>query len=321
MALSLFGFFNGLSEHARGYPYLHEYGNFLDGIGVFPLTIQLTGELSGLPSRRLIHEARGMGIKVYLVLTNLTPQGQISTEIITRLIHDKDFSSTVIRHLRNTLNEYRFDGVNFDFRKAMPLDREGLTHLIHLWAGYLKLENYLVSMNLPFKTREDYMDPFKGAYDYQALGQIVDSILLFPFEEPWITNPPGFTFYPWVSEVLEYALGLIPSNQVYLGISTCGYDWEIGGKGKTISYQRAIELSRRYGAPLLWDNEQRSTYYTYNTIGKKHIVYLENLKSLKEKFALAEKYQLGGLAIWKINSNIPDFGRLFDPMDLKHSLI
>ena len=314
MALSLFGFYNGLSEQARGYPYLQRYGNLLDGIGLFQVAIQSNGELSELPSKRLINEAREMGIKVYLVLTNLTPQGRFSTPILTRLIRDERFASTVKSNLRNVLNQYRFDGVNFDLEKAAPQDRNAFTQFVYFWTRQLKQENYLVTMDVPAKTWDEPTDVWKGAYDYRALGQIVDAIILMTYEEHWPASPPGsVASLPWTRQVLDYALQGISAQKVYMGVPIYGYDWVEGGSGKVVSHRRALELFKRFGAPLLWDNLQRSTYFRYESMGKRHTVYFEDLRSLREKLDLAQQHQIRGIALWEMNLSYPDLYETLRP--------
>ncbi|WP_243454337.1 hypothetical protein [Desulfosporosinus fructosivorans] len=59
-----------------------------------------------------------MGVKVFLVVSNLTAQGQFSTALIGRLVGDQDFANLVWRNIRNVLVEYQFDGVNLDWEKA-----------------------------------------------------------------------------------------------------------------------------------------------------------------------------------------------------------
>ena len=82
MPLQVFAFYNGLTEEAKGYPYLKRNGSIIHQLGVFEIPIQNNGTLLGQPSRRLINEAHAMGIKVILAVSNLTPQGKFSTVLM-----------------------------------------------------------------------------------------------------------------------------------------------------------------------------------------------------------------------------------------------
>ncbi|HVJ49361.1 glycosyl hydrolase family 18 protein [Desulfitobacterium sp.] len=307
MALSLFGFYNGLTERERAYSYFQRYGHLLDEIAFFEISIQENGELSGHPSRKLINEAHHLGTKALVVITNLRADGQFSTALLSQLVRDPAFSTRVYQNIRNLLNQYRLDGVNLDLEKAAVQDRNLYTQFIYNWTMRLKQENYWVSMDVPAKTGEDSTDIWKGAFDYQALGQIVDEIVLMTYEEHWPGSPPGsVASLPWVNQVLDYALINIPTQKVNLGVPLYGYDWVQGNRAKVVSHRRATELARRFGAPLRWDAQQHSTFFRYESEGKQHTVYFEDVRSLKEKLDLATRRGIKGVALWEMNLSYPE---------------
>lgn len=307
MPLSLFGFYNGLTERERAYPYFQRYGYLLDEIAFFEISIQANGDLTAHPSRKLVDEAHQMGSRALVVITNLTPKGQFSTTLMSQLVRDPAFSNRVYQNIRNLLNQYRLDGVNFDLEKAAAQDRNLYTQFIYNWTMRLKQDNYRVTMDVPAKTGEDTSDIWKGAFDYQALGQIVDEIVLMTYEEHWPGSPPGsVASLPWVSQVLDYALRNIPAQKVMMGVPLYGYDWTQGNGAKVISHRRATELARRMGAPLQWDAQQHSTFFTYESNGKRHTVYFEDVRSLKEKLDLAIRRGIRGVALWEMNLSYPE---------------
>ncbi|MDA8228787.1 MAG: glycosyl hydrolase family 18 protein [Desulfitobacterium hafniense] len=314
MALQVFAFYNGLTTQTRGFTYLQRYGYAIDELGIFEVSIQNDGSLSGVPSRQLIDAARNIGIKVYLVVSNLTPQGRFSTALMSRLFRDQDFANRVLRNIRDVLGQYRLDGVNFDLERTAPQDRNLFTRLIRNWTNVLKRENYTVSLDAPAKTSDDPTDVWKGAFDYGALGQIVDFIILMTYEEHWPGSPPGsVASLPWVNRVLDYALTQIPASKIYMGIPLYGYDWVEGGGAQVISRRRALEVARRFGAPLQWDSQQRSTFFRYESAGRRHTVYFEDLRSLREKLDLAVRKNIKGIAIWEMNLSYPEFWQALNP--------
>jgi len=308
MSLQVFAFYNGLNEQAKGYPYIKRNGSIIRQLGVFELPIQNNGTLLGQPSRRLINEAHTMGIKAILAVSNLTPQGKFSTVLMARLVRDQAFANLVWQNIRNVLVEYQFDGVNLDLEKAAPGDRSLFSKLIRDWSVKFKQANFLVTIDVPAKTSDDPLDVWKGPFDFKAIGQAVDEVIIMTYEEHWAVSDPGsVASIPWVSQVLNYALTNIPAEKIYMGIPMYGYDWPEIGKGIVIGYQRAIELARRHGAPLQWDAVQHSTYFRYVTMGVRHIVYFEDLRSLRDKLDLALQKGVGGVALWEMNLSYPSF--------------
>lgn len=307
MALQVFGFYNGLDEKAKGYRFLERYGGVLDEIALFNIGIQSNGELRGRPSRRLIKEAHSHGLKVWIVVSNLTPRADFSTPLLSRLIREGEFAAKVWRNIRNLMAEYQCDGVNLDLEKALPEDRQLFTRLIQSWSEQFHNEHYLVSIDVPAKTADLPMAPWKGAFDYRAIGKAVDEVILMTYEEHWPGSDPGsVASLPWVTKVLDYALANIPASKIYMGIPLYGYDWLAKGSAQVIGYQRAVQVAKQYGAPVRWDEEQHSTYFSYERMGQRHTVYFEDLRSLREKLELAKRKGIKGIALWEMNLSYPE---------------
>lgn len=306
MPLNVFAFYNGLNEHAKGYPYLKRFGRIINQLALFQISIQNNGALYGRPSRGLINEAHAIGAKVLLTVSNLTQRGQFSTTLIGRLVRDQDFANLVWQNIRNILVEYQCDGINLDLEKAEPEDRSLYSQLIQSWSTLFQRANFMVTIDVPAKSSSDPLDPWKGAFDYKAIGQAVDEVILMTYEEHWPASPPGsVASIPWVNDILNYAIANIPRQKIYMGIPLYGYDWSERGGAQVIGYLRANELARRHGAPLQWDARQHSTYFRYETKGVRHTVYFEDPRSLKDKLDLALSKGIRGVALWEMNLSYP----------------
>ncbi|SDI28840.1 glycosyl hydrolase family 18 protein [Desulfosporosinus hippei] len=313
MPLNVFAFYNGLTEQTKGYPYLKRYGRTIQQLAIFEVSIQNNGTILGRPSRSLINEVHAMGIKVLLVVSNLTRQGQFSTELMARLIRDQDFANQVWRNIRDILVEYQLDGINLDLEKAAPSDRSLFTRFIQNWSAMFRAGNFLVSIDVPAKTSSDPQNAWRGSFDYRPIGQAVDEVILMTYEEHWSHSEPGsVASIPWVTQVLDYAIANIPRDKIYMGIPLYGYDWPEDGTGKVIGYQRATELAKRYGAPLQWNERQHSTYFRYETRGVRHTVYFEDPRSLRDKLELATQKGIRGVALWEMNLSYPRFWEVLE---------
>ncbi len=308
MPLQVFAFYNGLTEQAKGYPYLKRNGRIINQLAIFEVAIQNNGTLLGRPSRRLVNEAHALGCKVILVVSNLTAEGKFSTALIGRLMRDQAFANLVWQNIRKILVEYQCDGVNLDLEKATPADRALFTKLVRDWSARFRGANYLVSIDVPAKTSDDPLSEWRGSFEYKPIGQAVDDVIIMTYEEHWAASEPGsVASIPWVTKVLDYAIANIPPQKIYMGIPMYGYDWPENGSGRVIGYQRARDLARRYGAPLQWDTVQHSTYFRYEINGVRHTVYFEDPRSLSEKLDLALRKGIRGVALWEMNLSYPGF--------------
>jgi spore germination protein len=308
MPLKVVFFYNGLTEQTKSYTYLKRYGSIINLLAIFQISFQNNGTLLGRPNRRLINEAHALGNKVFLVVSNLALQGQFASALIGRLVCDQNFANLVWQNIKNVLVEYQCDGVNLDLEKAAPGDRPLFSNLIRDWSARFRQENFLVSIDVPAKSSDEPLDEWKGSFDYRAIGQAVDEVIIMTYEEHWAASEPGsVASIPWVTRIIKHAVANIPPKKIYMGIPIYGYDWPEKGAGRVIGYQRAIELARRHGAPLQWDARQHSTYFRYETMRVRHTVYFEDPRSLREKLDLALQIGIRGVAIWEMSLSYPGF--------------
>ena len=308
MALSVIGFYNGLNEQARGYTYLRRYGSLLDYLAIFQISIKDNGELSGELSRGLVQDAHRLGAKVLPVFSNLTAQGQFSTSVITRLINDPQFAAVVWRNLLNYVLQYQCDGVNLDLERANPSDRSLFSQLVQDWGERFHKQNLFVSMDVPAKFADEPAKAWTGAFDYAQIARGLDAAVIMTYEEHWPGSQPGsVASLTWVNRVLDFALANMPASKIYMGLPLYGYDWTEGNGAQVVSYRRALELASRFGVPLRWDDQQSSTYFIYESRGRKHTVYFEDPGSIRLKLDLAQRKGIKGVAVWEMNLSYPEF--------------
>lgn len=110
---------------------------------------------------------------------------------------------------------------------------------------------------------------------------------------------------PNVEAVLRYALSVIPSEKIYLGIPNYGYDWPLpyvrgATKATTLGNVEAVQTAVFYGVPIQFDETAKSPWFTYWQYGVQHEVWFEDVRSWQEKFKLVREYELKGIAVWQI---------------------
>jgi len=67
-----------------------------------------------------------------------------------------------------------------------------------------------------------------------------------------------------------------------------------------------MATARRYQQPISWDERAQVPCFTYvDENGSRHEVYFENASSWAGKLDLAVKYNLGGVAVWRLGLEDP----------------
>lgn len=124
----------------------------------------------------------------------------------------------------------------------------------------------------------------------------------------------GFTYGPpmavapldKVRQVVAYGVTEIPPQKILMGLPNYGYDWLLPfEKGVTratsIGNQYAVEIAAKNRASIRFDETAQSPYFEYwDLLGRKHVVWFEDVRSMQAKFQLMDEYSLLGGGYWNL---------------------
>ena len=158
-------------------------------------------------------------------------------------------------------------------------------------------------------------------YDAKALGEIVDRVVLMTYDYHYSGSFTSGAVAPIggagtkseydVETAVKEAVKAIPANKILLGIPLYGYQWEtvnsapesatIPGGSSTASTRRIEEIMAACATcSAVMDPVAKQPYLVYPENDYFNQIYYENEASMKEKIALAQKYHLGGVALWAL---------------------
>jgi spore germination protein len=210
-----------------------------------------------------------------------------------------------------------FNGIDIDFENIRESEKDAFNTFIKLLAARLHKEDKNLSISLPVKTEK--VDWHKG-YDYATLGKYADLMILMAYDKDPATPEPQAAI-GWVEEVVDYAVARIPAQKVILGIGFYGYNWSSGGRGTVLLTRKDFdsgvkfidELEEHYKAKSRWDEKSMmSTLEYYDELGRHHIVWYEDEKSLQAKIELARNKDIGGIALWRLGYMTPGAWKLIE---------
>ncbi len=293
---------NWLTPDADSYQSLKENWNYIDMIAPYWYTVNPDGSLEnsyGGHQYEVDSFAVNRGIEVLPLITNNQQNNMI--------LVDPAIRTKAINNIVDLIVKYNYAGVNIDFEYIPPWTRNGYTAFIKELSGKLKREDKLVTVSV-FPKIEVPLD-LQGAYDYAALSNYVDKLVMMTYDKHWASGSPGpIAPLRWVEENIKYALEYIPAEQLLLGIANYGYDWPENGRGKDISAKKALQLAQEKGVEVKWhDTFQTPYYYYWDSEGIKHEVWFESSNSLAFKLELVNKYNLSGVAVWRLGNETDKF--------------
>lgn len=280
-------------------------------ISPFSYQVRANGSLVTINDDAIISAARAQNVAPLMVITNILEGGSFDSDLASTILNSQQVQNTVLDNIVQTLESKNYFGLDIDFEYIYSSDRQAYNQFVQRTVDRLRPLGYTVTTALAPKTRADQPGLLYEAHDYAFHGAAVDHVILMTYE--W-----GYTYSPAqavaplnrVEEVLRYAVTDIPSEKILMGIPNYGYDWTLpfvqGSAARTISHTAAVNLAAREGAEIMFDEEAQSPHFNYfDDQGREHEVWFEDARSIEAKLLLVDKYNLGGVSYWTINSFFP----------------
>lgn len=308
------------TSNERDRTLVRENQKYLTYITPFSYHVTENGTLTNLNDEAILSAAKLYGVAPMLSVSNISGSG-FDTQLIGKILNNKSTQNTLIDNIIKTMNNKGFRGVIVDFERIPPKDRENYNNFLRELVRRAHASNYLVGTALAPKTSAEQAGPWYEAHDYEAHGKIVDFVILMTYEWGWSGGPPrAVAPINEVIKVLNYAVSVIPSNKILMGIPFYGYDWKLpfvpGGKfAEAIGNQEAVIRAGKYGANIKYDNISKSPFYNYiDENGIRHVVWFEDSRSMMAKFNLVKQYGLRGVSYWALGKPFPQNWALLNSM-------
>lgn len=286
-------YYNGDSS---SYNSMTTNSDLLDKIATHTYITDSYGNLNGLVPKEQITYAKNNGIEVLAMVSN-----KFDAEIAKSVLENSTYRQALIQNIVTQLTTYNYDGVNIDIEGLYASNRSHLTLFMKELYEKLNPLGLKVTMAVPAKTYDNPSNSWSGAFDYQALNNYSDEIVLMTYDEHYAGGTPGaVASIGWVRQVVDYATTVIPPEKLILGIAAYGYDWSSKGT-KAYGVTRMYEIANTYGAQIIWDSVSQTPYFTYvDADNITHTVWFENEYSVPFKLNLVNEKNLQGVAIWKL---------------------
>ncbi len=171
-------------------------------------------------------------------------------------------------------------------------------------------------------------DTWYHGYDYRALGEVCDRVILMAHDYQWQSAPEENLGTPLTDtpvapiDAVEDALraitdpetGVADVGKVALAISFSSAGVEVDEEGNLLSTTVYTPgpgtLAQRLAqedAELGWAEGYQSPYvYYHDEEGARYRVWYEDARSVKAKMDLAYQYGVTGLSLWRLGT-VPDF--------------
>jgi spore germination protein len=275
---------------------------------VIPFTYGFTvgGEIIPLDDEELISAAKSIGTGALMHLSTLTENGTFSSERAAALFADPAAMDTLARNVLSVIQEKGYSGLDIDF-EFIPVDTAAAyAEFIAMLRERLSPYGYTVIAALAPKTSDTQKGVLYEGHNYSLIGNAADAVLLMTYEWGYTYGPPmAVAPISAVRSVLDYAVQVIPREKIFMGLPNYAYDWVLPYKqgysrATSIGNDEAVDIARRFGAEIKFDETAQTPYFSYYDGGIQHEVWFEDARSMNAKFGLIKEYGFAGGGYWNI---------------------
>jgi spore germination protein YaaH len=282
---------------------LKEYSSLIREVNFVWYFLGGNNRVSGKnPNPAYVKELQSLGIRVVPAIQNT---GFVPSHIHT-MVSDPANRAKHINELVEIVSSEGYDGIDIDYESMNLEDKDDYSLFIEELAAALHAEKKLLSVTVHPKTSDDAAWESARGQDWARLGAAADMFKIMVYD---YSSGPGESGpvapLDWAKQVIDYAIGKVHPEKIYLGLPFYGYDYAAGTK-KSLTWMGTQALITRYSATVQRDDSNEA-WFTYES-GGVHTVYFNDALATETKVkAIWETHpSLAGVSIWVLGGEDPN---------------
>jgi len=287
--------------------------NSLSEINPDGFNVNADGTVSDVQSAAWISVPQGYFV---LPVVSNRQNGKVQSQVLEDILLDSELRTKNIAAITELAVSKGYAGVQLDYQGLAPGLRDEFVSFVTELADSLHAQGKLLAVRVaePEQIAEDRWDT--GAYDWQALGKVVDTLIIPALDSPSAYAPGG-----QMEALLRWAVGEVNRTKLQIAISAYSYKI-VAGALTRIPYLRALSevcqlavengkevvgpgeditlvLPRLCESVGLQYDEDTATYWIgyKDGQGRDTQIWLENADSIAHKLQLVANYNIRGLVL------------------------
>ena len=292
----------------------------MDGVNVVSpsfFSIDKNGKLVenvGERGQAYLEWARNNNCKIWPMVQNAGDSTMMDTT--SKIMNSYEKRKALIESIVNVCIKYKLDGINIDFENMRKDDKDLYSRFIIELEPRMKELGLVLSVDV---TAPDGSDTWSLCFDRHVIGDVADYIIFMAYDEYGESSTKSGTTagYDWVELGIKKFLETeeVEPEKLILAVPLYTRLWTEDSAGKVIKKSvvsmKDIDSTIPSDVERKWDDKLKQYYVEYNDGNNLKKMWIEDVKSLKEKVSLITNYKLGGVASWEKGMETDEVWKLF----------
>ncbi|MBX6351402.1 MAG: hypothetical protein IRZ11_07840 [Clostridia bacterium] len=286
------------------FPSLRAHYDLIDEIFANWYSVGGAGEIARDESRAEVFRfTTSHGVRMGILVTNVGG----ATGDREGMLRDPAARARAVGNLADLVRRAGYEAVDVDFELLAPSANVGLTQFV---CGLRRALPKGVELSAAVFPPVGVAREINGAYDYPALADCTDFLVVMLYDYHFTGGPPGpLSPAGWVREnVAWFPAHGVPGRKVVVAAGLYGIDWDLSGQ--TGAEERPLDgilgLASDLGLRGRWDRASQNPYYRYtDDRGRRHVVWYQDWRTLSQRVALVKAEGLRGVALWRLGFGVP----------------
>ena len=252
------------------------------------------GTISSLASADYVNLAHEKGLEVWGLIDNFNKDVSTLDTLSNRTSREHLIQKLIEEAVRVGL-----DGINVDFEALTQEEAPHFIQFIRELSISCRKNNLVLSVDNP-------VPQFTSFYNRKEQGIVADYVIIMGYDEhtDGTEEAGSVASMPFVEEGIQQTLKEVPKNKVINGVPFYTRLWFTDNAGTVTSeimgMDQASKIVTEMGMEMYWNKDVSQNYAELSTDNGLYQMWLEDEQSLDAKMQLVQKYELGGVAEWKL---------------------
>lgn len=258
------------------------------------------GDIRSIATQSYVDKAHGMGMEVWALIDNF------DKDVSTYQTLSKTTSRTnLIRNLMSEVLKYDIDGINVDFEEVSYDAGEPFVQFIRELSIECRKEGIVLSV-------DNYVPRASTThYNRKEQGIVADYVIIMGYDEHWGSGgvAGSVASLGFVEDGIVQTLEDVPANKVINALPFYTRVWKTNGDKVTseaLDMETAWNFIKNNGVNMTWDATAGQNYGEVQRGNILYQIWMEDKDSIEAKLAVMRKYNIGGVAAWKLGYETSD---------------